>query len=183
MTVSAISRASMVLRRRAREAPALADREDSCSAVSRPLPVDVTAGTRPASNPIINTRPAAKVKTHPSICTDSARGRLRQLAASQRVEASDSSRPSPPPAAQISRLSVICSRINASRPPPREPRMATSFRRAAARATSRLETLRHAIRSMQPTAHSSTSICVLTPFTRSSIMGRDQTSSATGLEA
>ena len=157
MTVSAISTVSIVLRNRAREALPLADREDSCNAESSPLPVEDIAGTRPASSPVATTRPTAKAKTHPSTCTESARGRLRQLAASQCVEASDSSSPSPPPATQISRLSVICSRIKASRLPPSDPRMAISLRRDAARATSRFERLRQAINSMQPTAHSSTS--------------------------
>ena len=52
MTVSAISTVSIVLRNRAREALPLADREDSLSAESSPLPVEEIAGTRPASSPV-----------------------------------------------------------------------------------------------------------------------------------
>ena len=164
MTVRPISTVSMVLRSRAREALALADREDSCSAVSSPLPVEETAGRRPASSPVMTTSPAAKAKTHASTCTESARGRLRQLAASQCVEASDSNRPRPPPAAQISRLSVICSRIKTQ---PAAAEGAANGNLFAPRCSPRHQQIRdieEAINSMQPTAHSSTSSWVRTPF-------------------
>ncbi len=88
-----------------------------------------------------------------------------------------------PPARQISKLSVICSQIRTTRLPPSAPRTATSLRRVADLATSRLVRFRQAIRSMQPTAPSSTSRGVRTFLARSSIIGRNHTSSATGFDA
>ena len=82
-TVSAISTVSIVLRRRAREAPPPTVREDSRSPDNSPLPVEEIAGTRPASSAAAATRANVKARTHPSTCTESARGRLRQWAASQ----------------------------------------------------------------------------------------------------
>ena len=72
---------------------------------------------------------------------------------------------------QISRLSAICSPMSMSRLPPSAPRTASSLRRAAPRATSRLETFRQAISSIHPTAHSSTISGVFTSCTTSSSIG------------
>ena len=113
----------------------------------------------------------------------SARGRSLQWSASQRVATKESRTPRVPPAAQISRLSAICSPMSMSRLPPNAPRTASSLRRAALRATSRLETFRQAISSMHPTAHSRTTRGVFTSCVTSSRIGRRRASSATGADS
>jgi len=148
------------------------EREDSWRAAKTPLPVEEMAGIRPAIIAAKTARAIEKARTAPSTWIESARGSSRQWLASHRVESRESRRPSDPPATQISRLSVICSRMRVMRLPPRAPRTATSLRRDAPRATRRLETLRQAISNMHPTAHNSTINGVFTSSTTSSIKGR-----------
>lgn len=64
--------------------------------------------------------------------------------------------------------------------PPRALRIATSFCRAAPRATSRFATLRQPISNMQPAAHSMMFSGFFTSPARSSFNERGATSSATG---
>ena len=73
--------------------------------------------------------------------------------------------------------------MSVSRLPPNAPRTASSLRRDALRATSRLETLRQAISSIHPTAHIRTTSGVFTSWVTSSRIGRKRTSSATGADA
>jgi hypothetical protein len=68
-----------------------------------------------------------------------------------------SSRPAAPPAAASSMLSVINCRSSRPVEAPSATRTAISPRRVEARASSRLPTLAHAIRSTAPTAASSVS--------------------------
>ena len=107
-------------------------------------------------------------------------GRSLHACARNFVASTDSKMPPKLPAAQISTLSVNCSRIKVARCAPRALRIATSFCRAAPRATSRFETLRNPISSMQPTAQSINFSGFFTFPARSSFSERGATSSFTG---
>ena len=184
MTVSAISTVSIVLRSRAREALPPADREDSRSAESSPLPVEEIAGTRPASSRSRHyqslTQKRKPIHRHARSRHEADCASGQRASASKRATAAGPARRRPrrsagfPSSARESEQAGCRPVLHGWQPlcaalPPAPP---AGWRR-----------LRQAISSMQPTAPSSTSRGVRTSLTRSSIIGRDQTSSATGLEA
>jgi hypothetical protein len=116
--------------------------------------------------------PSANATAVLSTCTAQARGNASQCNVNQRVPAVANNTPATPPPTQISRLSVSCCRIKSSRLLPRAVRIANALLRAADRATSRLERLRHAINERQTTAARRIYKGVFTSPTMSSSRGR-----------
>jgi hypothetical protein len=181
-TVNAISAVSRIFRSDAFDTLPPTERDESCSATDILLLVADKAGSKPASKAAIQTTLAVNSKTIPSTWIASALGRSCQRLVSHRVPAIASTNPNAPPATQMISVSDICSRIRAARPAPNAPRIAVSFCRAAARATSKFETFRHPISSMHTTAHDITISGVFTSCTTSSSRGLAFASSATGAQ-
>ena len=117
-------------------------------------------------------RPAVNASTVPLTPTACRRGRLDGLSCtSASTPQTATSRPSAPPTAASSTLSVSSCRTRRARPAPSARRIAISRWRTDERASSRFATFAQAISSTQPTAASSVSSAGRTSPTRSSCSG------------
>ena len=118
---------------------------------------DCNAGTIPNASPVTTAMPSVNATTVPSIASSFTRGRFVGLkATSARTVHHASSSPIAPPTSDNNRLSVSNCRMRSHGRAPSAVRIATSFCRAAARASSRFATLAQAIRRTKPTAPRST---------------------------
>src|SRR6185437_97340 len=101
-----------VLRKAERDRLPAAFRDEACSAAMAPLPVDVIAGNRPASNADAKTIAQANASTTPSAWMLCALGKSLHALASHFVAARDNIIPAAPPAIESRRFSMSCSRIS-----------------------------------------------------------------------
>ena len=116
------------------------------------------AGASPKAMPVPMATAAVNSNTRQSSPTSATRGNDAGLSASRAsMPQPANSTPSPPPMRERTRLSVSSCRTSRQRLAPSAVRMAISFWRAAARASSRLATLAQVMIRTKPTAPSSTS--------------------------
>ncbi len=151
---SATSPTTRLLRNRCRDRPALAPRAPESRSVSLRFGFDDwSAGTMPNSSPVTTATAAVKSSTCPSMVKRIQNGMpFRMLALIHCSSAYANATPSVAPPSATSTLSVRSWRITRHASAPRATRTAISFDRAVARASSRLATLAHAMRSTKPTA-------------------------------
>ena len=141
-----------------------------------------SAGISPQTIAVTTPANTAKASTTGSIATASSRGRsFGPSASSTSMPARARIRPRPVPHAAITRLSASIWRTSCPRLAPIAARTASSRLRPAARTTSRLATLAHAISSTNATAPISDTIVGRTSPTRSSNIGIDVKVQAGGL--
>ena len=130
------------------------------------------AGASPKRTPVSRLSPIAKITIRRSIATAAVRVRSRGANARRpATPARATPRPSNPPAAPSTRLSVIIWRTTRHRPAPIAERTASSRRRAVCRASNRFATFAHATASNKPTAPNSTYIELFTWYTMESRSG------------
>ena len=156
-SASANSEPTRSMRRRERPGPSVEPRSPSRSDSPASRRDSCSAGRRPKAIPVKRDTPSAKANTRPSMPIVSTRGMLEGLSAtSTRIPQAASPSPAAPPASASARLSVRNWRTSRERLAPSAVRTATSFWRAAARASSMWATLAQAIRRTNATAPSST---------------------------
>jgi hypothetical protein len=157
-TVPTTSPSTSATRSRPTRPPA-SERERS---VSRPLRDDRSAGPAPNATMVTRVRTAANTNTRQSISGAPPMGSVRGTSdANDGAATTASSNPAAPPAAASIALSVKSCRTRRSRPAPRDRRTAISWRRAVARANSRLARLVQPMSVRQNAAPSTARINVL----------------------
>ena len=152
-TANAISVITSALRVRCAARRPLELRTLSLSICPISTPAEWNAGTSPNSRPVSTAIATEKASTRPSIATFSRRG--KPLGPNATIASTIHAASAPPmiaPASERRTLSVTSWRTIRPRPAPSAVRTAISVSRPAARTSSRLATLAHAMRSTNVTA-------------------------------
>ncbi len=180
MTARANSVTTSQLRRR-RPTPSVVPRTPACNIGAIAGREALMAGASPTRMPLTIDTAVVNRRTRRSTPTSLRRGRLRGPIRTRRsTRQSDRITPKNPPAPARSRLSATIGQIRRNRPAPSAARMAISFRRAVARASSRFAMFAVAIKSTSATAPNNTKSAGLTSPTRSPFRGAAFSSQSAG---
>ena len=153
----ATSDTTRALRTQVRPRPSVDPRLASFSALVITDPDACSAGATPKTRPVTSARITAKPSAAPSVRTSRSSGMLTASSwVSSRVPPRAMIRPSTAPLHDSTSPSVSSCASSRRRPAPSAMRMATSFCRAAVRASSRFDRLAQTISMTMPTAPAST---------------------------